>query len=286
MSLEPGLAPAKINLALHVTGRTDNGYHLLDSLVVFAGIGDTISAQASRSLTLSVNGPFAQGIPTDESNLVLRAAQLLKSSRGVSIGARIGLKKMLPHAAGIGSGSADAAAALRLLSRVWQVDPLDADDPAVVGLGADIPVCRHAPAPVRMTGIGDLLSPVPRLPDCAMVLVNPGVPVPTAQAFDRLESPGNAPLPAIPEGMSFKDFCGWLATTRNDLQPGAEAIAPEISTALSLLRRQPEVKVAVMSGSGATCVGLVSDFGAAQKVARTVQVAQMGWWVAPAPLLA
>ncbi|MBM1220372.1 4-(cytidine 5'-diphospho)-2-C-methyl-D-erythritol kinase [Ponticoccus sp. SC2-23] len=282
---EPTLAPAKINLALHVTGQRDDGYHLLDSLVVFAGVGDTISARASTDLTLSVTGPFAQGVPTDGRNLVLQAADVLRQARNVKLGAHITLKKMLPHAAGIGSGSSDAAATLDLLSRIWKVDPLPLDDPAVLKLGADVPVCRRAPAPVRMAGIGEEMADLPRLPDCAMVLVNPGEAVPTAAVFSGLASKSNPSMPGLPSGLDFKGFCDWLSTTRNDLQPPAETIAPGIVKAITLLRRQPEVACAVMSGSGATCVGLVPDFGAAQKVARAIQVAEMGWWVAPAPML-
>lgn len=282
---EPTLAPAKVNLALHVTGQREDGYHLLDSLVVFAGVGDTISARASTKLSLSVTGPFATGVPTDQGNLVLQAAELLRHSREVTLGAHITLKKVLPHAAGIGSGSSDAAATLDLLSRLWRVAPLPMDDPAVVTLGADVPVCRRAPSPIRMEGIGEAMSDLPRLPDCAMVLVNPGESVPTADVFAGLASKSNPRMPELPPALGFGEFCDWLSTTRNDLQPPAEAIAPGITKALALLRRQPEVRCAVMSGSGATCVGLVPDFGAAQKVARAIQVAEMGWWVAPAPML-
>jgi len=285
MLKEPTLAPAKINLALHVTGQRDDGYHLLDSLVVFAGVGDTIAARASTDLSLSVTGPFAQGVPTDGRNLVLRAAEVLRRARNVPLGANMTLRKMLPHAAGIGSGSSDAAATLDLLARFWNVEPLPMDDPAVLDLGADIPVCRRAPSPIRMAGIGEEMTDLPRLPDCAMVLVNPGEAVPTADVFAGLASRHNPPMPELPPGLKFKDFCDWLASTRNDLQPPAEAIAPGIARAIALLRRQPEVAVAVMSGSGATCVGLVPDFGAAQKVARAIQVTEMGWWVAPAPML-
>lgn len=285
MMNEPVLAPAKVNLALHVTGQSENGYHLIDSLVVFAGVGDWVSARASTDLSLAVTGPFAQGVPTDGGNLVLRAADLLREARQVKLGARITLKKMLPHAAGIGSGSSDAAATLDLLSRLWNVDPLDPDDEAVLDLGADVPVCRHAPAPIRMAGIGEEMIDLPRLPDCAMVLVNPGEAVPTGDVFARLASKTNPPLPDLPPGLDFKGFCNWLRTTRNDLQAPAEQIAPGIARAIDLLTRQPEVELAVMSGSGATCIGLVPDFGAAQKVARAVQVAEMGWWVAPAPIL-
>ncbi len=282
---DAGLAPAKVNLTLHVTGRRADGYHLLDSLVVFAGVGDQLSATLATSLSLTVSGPFAAGVPTDGRNLVLRAAEALRQARGVGMGAQIRLTKALPHAAGLGSGSSDAATALSMLADLWGVAPLAADDPAVLALGADVPVCRRAPVPVRMQGIGEVLSPVPSLPSCGMVLINPGVAVPTADVFAALATPDNAEMEAMPKIREFSAFCTWLNRQRNDLSAPAETIAPEIGRALTLLRRMPAVGAAVMSGSGATCVGLVPDMGAARQVARAIQVAEMGWWVAPAPML-
>lgn len=281
----PGHAPAKINLTLHITGQRPDGYHILDSLVVFAGLGDQIEATLSRDLTLAVSGPFAAGVPTDGRNLVLKAAEALRSARGVTLGAAIRLTKALPHAAGLGSGSSDAAATLALLAQLWNVAPLADDDPAVLALGADVPVCRHAPAPVRMRGIGEDLSAAPTLPPCGLVLVNPGVAVPTAEVFRTLPSRNNPPMADIPEGMDYAAFCGWLNTQRNDMLAPAAHIAPEIETALTQLRRHPLVGAAVMSGSGATCVALVPDMGAARRVSRAVQISHMGWWTAPAPLL-
>lgn len=280
-----GFAPAKINLTLHVTGRRDDGYHLLDSLVAFAEVGDRIAATAALELSLTVTGPFAQGVPADESNLVLRAARALQQARGIKRGAALRLTKMLPHGAGIGGGSADAAAVIRLLADLWKVAPLMPDDPAVLALGADVPVCLRGSAPAHMRGVGEILEDVPALPACGLVLVNPGVAVPTGAVFGSLEHKDNAPMTPMPESWGFDAFIDWLKRQRNDLQSPAEALVPEIGTALARLRAMPAVQHAVMSGSGGTCVALVRDMGAARQVARVVQVANMGWWVAPAPLL-
>lgn len=278
-------APAKVNLTLHITGLRDDGYHLLDSLVVFAGVCDTITAAAADGLTLKVSGPFAQGVPSDGRNLILAAAQTLRRVRGVTAGAEIMLEKQLPHAAGIGSGSSDAATALTVLAKLWDVDPLPGDAPQVALLGADVPVCLHAPAPVRMAGIGDQITAIPALPDCAMVLVNPRVEVPTAAVFKALTTKENAPMDALPEGLDYDGFTQWLKAQRNDLQAPAETIAPEVTKAIKRLGQIPAVGWAGMSGSGATCVALVRDMAAARQVARTMQLAEMGWWVTPAEML-
>lgn len=283
--MAPGLAPAKVNLTLHVTGQRDDGYHLLDSLVVFADIGDQISATAAEGLSLTVTGPFAKGVPQDDSNLILRAARLLQQARGVRQGAALRLTKVLPHAAGIGSGSSDAATTLRLLAALWQVPPLAADDPLVLTLGADVPVCLLAPHPARMSGIGGQLTPVPALPPAAMVLVNPRLSVPTAAVFKALASRDNPPMTDMPAKWDFDTFAAWLNRQRNDLQAPAQALGPEVKQALDKLRHLPGVAAAVMSGSGSTCVGLVRDMGAARAAARAMQVAHMGWWVVPAAVL-
>lgn len=283
--MDRGFAPAKVNLALHVTGRGADGYHDLDSLVVFAGAGDTLTATPARELTLTVGGPFAHGVPPGEENLVLRAAHALRTARGVGKGAAIRLMKALPHAAGIGSGSSDAAAAIRLLAQLWGVEPLAPSDPEALALGSDVPVCLHAPAPMRMRGRGEVIEPAPRLPACGLVLVNPGVSLPTRDVFGALGRRDNAPLPPLPQGGA-EDLAAWLLEARNDLQAPAEQLAPPVSEALALLRRTPGVLAAVMSGSGATCVGVTRDVGTARQAARAIQVAAQSWWVAPAPLLA
>jgi 4-diphosphocytidyl-2-C-methyl-D-erythritol kinase len=283
--VDKGFAPAKVNLALHVTGRGPDGYHRLDSLVVFAGAGDQLAALPSRDLTLTVSGPFAAGVPTDETNLVLRAARALREARGVQKGAAIRLMKHLPHGAGIGSGSSDAAAAIRLLAKLWEVEPLAPDAPEVLGLGSDVPVCLQAPRPVRMRGRGEVMEPLPRLPTLGLVLVNPGATLPTRDVFRALAARKNPPLPEPPEATRPEDFVDWLKTLRNDLQAPAEKLAPPVTEALETLRRTPGVLAAVMSGSGATCVGITRDAGVARNAARIIQLARLGWWVAPAPVL-
>lgn len=278
-------APAKVNLTLHVTGERADGYHLLDSLVGFADVADRLAATTAPDLRLTVSGPFSQGVPTDESNLILKAARALQAARGVNIGASITLEKHLPHAAGIGSGSSDAAAALNLLAELWQVAPLPATAPEVAALGADVPVCLAAPRPTRMTGIGEVLSPVPALPDCALVLVRPPVGVPTGPVFADLKTKQGSAMAPMPDGLDYDGFVYWLAAQRNDLEAPAAAITPEVTAALTRLRALPAVSLARMTGSGATCFALVKDMAAARHVARIVQVAEMTWWVAPAALL-
>ncbi len=285
MAGDRGFAPAKVNLALHVTGQRSDGYHLLDSLVVFAGIGDQVTARPAREVTLQVAGPFAEGVPADDGNLVLRAAKALRQARGVALGARLTLTKRLPHAAGLGSGSADAAATLRVLADLWRVPLPDPSDPMVLSLGADVPVCLAGPGALWMAGVGEALAPAPDVPGCAMVLVNPRVSVPTAAVFGGLASKTNPPLDRPAQWPSPRAFIDWLALQRNDLQPPAETIAPEVARVLDRLRQTPGILHAVMSGSGATCIGLTADMSTAQRAARSIQVSEMGWWVAPAPIL-
>ena len=278
-------APAKVNLTLHVTGQRGDGYHLLDSLVVFVDMGDQLTVQPAPDLRLSVGGPFALGVPTDDRNLVLRAARALAGLRGVDRGAAIHLDKHLPHAAGLGGGSSDAAATLHLLAKFWEVDPLPADHPAAVALGADVPVCLSGPGPLRMTGIGDRIAPAPALPDCALVLVNPKVDTPTPEVFRALTQKDNPAMDRLPEGQDVDGLAAWLDAQRNDLLTPARQIAPQIDRVLDRLRLLPAVKAVGLSGSGATCWALVADMAAARQAARAVQVAEMGWWVAPAAVL-
>ena len=279
-------APAKINLALHVTGRRpQDGYHTLDSLIAFAGIADRMEASPADDLSITVTGPFAEGVPADHRNIVLRAAETLRAARRLDRGARISLEKNLPHAAGLGSGSSDAAAALSLLAALWQTDPLNPQSPDVVALGADVPACMMAPAPMRAAGIGDALFSVPTLPGAALVLVNPRVEVPTAEVYAALRQKENAPMEPLPEAPDLDTFTAWLSRQRNDLQAPAIGIAPIIDECLHKLRRLPQVRFAAMSGSGATCFGIVRDMGDARQAARAIQIAEQGWWVAPAELL-
>ncbi|MDO5657799.1 MAG: 4-(cytidine 5'-diphospho)-2-C-methyl-D-erythritol kinase [Paracoccus sp. (in: a-proteobacteria)] len=263
-------AAAKLNLALHVTGRRADGYHLLDSIVVFAEVGDVLTLRPGP-LSLEVTGPFGAGLG-GEDDLCLRAARLVGAE------AEITLEKNLPVASGIGGGSADAAAVLRGLARMGAALPDD-----VARLGADLPVCLTS-RPARMRGIGEVLDPLPPLPDLSLVLVNPGVAVPTPAVFAALQSRENPPLPK-PDWRDRASLMAYLQACRNDLEPPAIAVAPVIAEALDALRREG-AELARMSGSGATCFGIYPDDAAAARAAAALSV--RGWWavatgLAPAP---
>lgn len=275
-------APAKINLCLHVTGRRADGYHLLDSLVVFAGVGDrvsgTLEGPPSQGVTsLEVTGPMAAGLSGEGDNLVLRAA------RAMGVSARIVLEKHLPVSSGIGGGSADAAATMRLLARLSGRALPDAA--AVLALGADVPVCL-AGRPARMTGIGEGLAPLPPLPEVWLVLANPGVAVSTPAIFRALARADNAPLPRdLPRLRGAAELAAFVMMQRNDLEPPALTLEPVIGRVKAALSAQPGCLMARMSGSGATCFGLFADPLAASAAARAIRTAEPGWWVADAPLL-
>ena len=273
-------AAAKVNLTLHVTGRREDGYHLLDSLVVFAGVGDRLRLTPAPDTTLTVGGPFAAGVPTDGSNLILRAAALMDGPP-----VAIHLDKCLPPASGIGGGSADAAATLRALSAMgWQARP--EFDAVVLRLGADVPVCL-AGHPCRMQGIGERLSPAPALPDCWLVLVNPGCPVPTGPVFAALQGRFGPGMGALPDRFDdATDLSRWLSAQRNDLQPPALTLAPPVADALSALTGLPGCLLARMSGSGGTCFGIFASDAAAGAGAAQISAAEPGWWAVAAPVLA
>ena len=224
-------------------------------------------------------------MPDDGRNLVLQAAACLQEVRGVQTGAAITLEKHLPHAAGLGGGSSDAAQTLNLLAALWGVPPLGPADPILAALGADVPACYAGPGPLRMRGIGERLSPLADLPRFAMVLVNPKVEVPTGAVFETMERRNNPPMDDLPPNLDFDGLCAWLGQQRNDMAAAAQGLAPEIGHALDALGRQSLVRFATMSGSGATCVGLARDMDHARRAARAIQVGNMGWWVVPAPCL-
>lgn len=277
MTTETALARAKVNLALHVVGRRADGYHLLDSLVVFADFGDRITVAPGQGLRLTVTGPQGGGLAADDDNLCLRAARAMAGP-----GAQITLEKHLPVASGIGGGSADAAATLQALSRLWRV-PLP-DAAAVLALGADVPVCL-AGRPARMEGVGEVLSPLPPLPAAWLVLVNPGVAVSTPAVFRALERRDNARLPAtLPRLATAEELAAFLMMQRNDLEAPATALAPVIGQVRSALSAQSGCLMARMSGSGATCFGLFPDALNAAAAAAALRQAQPGWWVEAAEL--
>ncbi len=281
-------APAKINLTLHVTGQRDDGYHLLDSLVTFAPVGDILHIQPGPEVSLVVGGPEGAGVPGDMGNLVMKVAGLLSKGRG----AAMTLVKNLPVAAGIGGGSADAAAAFRGLMAFWDdrgfADLPDAElaplAKAMMRLGADIPMCLLS-CPARVRGIGEMVDPVAGLPSLAAVLVNPRVAVPTPSIFAALRRKSNPPMsPQLPSFAGPEAFINWLAQQRNDLQEPAIATAPIIGTTLEWLRRSQGCLLARMSGSGATCFGLYPDLSTAKTAAAAIAGANPAWWVEPCVL--
>ncbi len=271
-----GLAPAKINLFLHVTGRRPDGYHLLDSLALFAGAADIVSATPAAGLTLRLTGPFAESLEVEPDNLVLRAARALAAVSGVPASARLVLEKNLPVASGIGGGSADAAAALRVLADLWRLEMPPADLMHIASaLGADVPVCL-ASATSRMGGIGEALAAPPTLPQCGLVMINPGVAVATPSVFRARTGAFSAPASLPSRWDSAAAMAAELAGFGNDLQAPAMALCPIIADVLQTLAARPGCLLARMSGSGATCFGLFATSAEAEAAAEAA--ARPGWW--------
>lgn len=277
-------ARAKINLTLHVRGRRADGWHDLESLVAFAGCGDTLELTPGPALSLTVDGPTAVAAGAGDDNLVLRAARAsAERIEGLATGA-FRLVKRLPVAAGVGGGSADAAAALRLIARA---NGLATDDPRLMeaarSIGADVPVCMRSRARM-MTGTGEILGVPLRLPPLFAALVNPGVPLPTKDVFGRLGlAPGASHAtgkhPAIPDGTDVATLLPLLRRARNDLEDPAGVLAPLVVHALGSLGAARGCRLARMSGSGATCYGLFETCRAAGMAAKVIRVAHPDWWV-------
>jgi len=283
-------APAKLNLTLRVTGRRADGYHLLDSLVLFAAIGDALHWQPDDSGTLTVilDGPGAAGLhdaPVTD-NLVWRAAHALAERAQRPLSGRLTLTKRLPVSSGIGGGSADAAACLRLLARCWQLTA-DLSDLALT-LGADVPVCLRGQA-ARMTGIGETVTPLPTPPALPVLLVNPGVAIATPAVFRARAAAGtafSAPLP--PPSAWPQDAAGLAALMQqggNDLAAAARQLSPIIDMVLAALAACPGSAGAAMSGSGATCFALFQDSTACTDAAQAIKLCHSGWWVMPTVLI-
>lgn len=284
------LAPAKVNLFLHVGDKRPDGYHNLASLIVFANVGDRLELRPSRALSLTLKGPYGEALKAAPDNLVLKAARELDvwaEERGHKTSpVEIVLEKNLPLASGIGGGSSDAAAALHLLAAHWGL-PIAFDDLAAIGLtlGADVPVCLHA-APALVTGLGEVVTPVEDMPPLALVLVNPAVEIPTKAVFAKLSArtgayaPALAPTPATP-----RDLAMLLDRQTNDLAAPAKSIAPIIFKTEAALVQTEGCLIARMSGSGATCFGLYETEAAAHIAAAAIAKAHPAWWVAAASTL-
>lgn len=266
-------APAKINLCLHVTGQNRNGYHELDSLVLFTTCGDRISVSQDKDWTLKLSGPYGQDIPQGAENLVWRAAEMTTPGRG----GIIQLEKNLPPAAGIGGGSSDAAAVIRALSKLYpNADGLELD---LTDLGADVPVCMSAEL-TRMGGIGEKLIRMGLPPSLPIVMVNPGVALNTAEVFQALEQKENAALPDdMPRSHDLSNWLNWLNAQRNDLELPAIKLRPVIGTVLAALNAFSGTKLARMSGSGATCFAITETAEQCETLAALLQQRYPDWWV-------
>jgi 4-diphosphocytidyl-2-C-methyl-D-erythritol kinase len=281
-------APAKVNLALHVTGRRADGYHELESLVVFVDVADELEARPARKDRLTVGGPFAAAAGSGDSNLVMRAVRAFRERWPGRLpdGLDIALTKNLPVAAGIGGGSADAAAMLRLLARLGEGNfPVAELHAVALSLGADVPVCLMS-QPCEVRGVGEILHPLRAFPAAHLVLVNPLVPVVTADVFRRLESRQNPPMPALPQPLTRPAQLGlWLAETRNDLEPAAIALVPAIGTLLRDMAELDGCALSRMSGSGGTVFGLFGSAAQAHQAAHDLRAKYPSYWVAAAPVI-
>ncbi|MCD7059278.1 4-(cytidine 5'-diphospho)-2-C-methyl-D-erythritol kinase [Pelagibacterium xiamenense] len=281
-------APAKVNLALHVTGRREDGFHTLHSLCVFTELADLVSAESARNDALSISGPFGGDLPNGRSNLVVRTVEKFRARfpDALQSGIALHLEKHVPVAAGLGGGSADAAAVIRLLAQMTDEDIPDADLFALAAtLGADVPMCLFS-RPCEVLGIGETLKPVSAFPALHLVLVNPREAVATPDVFRRLKSRSNPPMPQLPRSIDRAAMLSlWLADTRNDLEPPAREIVPAIAEITEAIAATQNCVLARMSGSGATCFGLYGSAAAAHQAAHDLREKLQGYWVAATPIL-
>jgi 4-diphosphocytidyl-2-C-methyl-D-erythritol kinase len=278
------LARAKVNLYLHITGRRADGYHLLDSLIVFADTGDEITLAPADKLSLTIGGPFATGLETGPENLVLRAAQALQEITGPRSGAAIRLTKNLPVASGIGGGSADAAATLSGLCGLWDVAPGRAALLQIAArLGADVPVCLDGMASF-VGGIGEELMPARGLPPAWLLLANPKVATPTPAVFKARQGSFSKAARWSEPPRDFAEFASRLRSSANDLTEAAISVTPAIREVLVALAALPGCVLARLSGSGATCFGLFADEAAARAAEGALRSARPDWWVTAAAI--
>lgn len=289
MSPLTAIAPAKINLFLHVGPVDDEGYHPLTSLVAFADVGDGISAASADRLSLTVGGPFGSGLTDDADNLILRALRALGDATGTGEpSVHVRLDKRLPIAAGLGGGSSDAGAALKLARDLLG---LGIDDAALGDIarvvGADGPMCLHA-RPAWAEGRGEVLTFEPKLPPLPALLVNPGVPSPTGAVYRGYDAAPRAlePRPAAPAEWSASGVIDWLAEQRNDLHAPAIALQPAIGAAMQAVAALPDARLTRMSGSGATVFALFDTREAAEAAARQLASEHPDWWITPTTLAA
>lgn len=284
MSAPTAFAPAKVNLYLHVGALEADGRHPLSSLMAFADVGDRLTVRPADSLGMEITGPFAEGLSADDDNLVLRAAKaILARTRRPHAPFHLVLTKALPLAAGLGGGSSDAGAALRLLRETLEADLADDDLEAIAGeLGSDGPACVFART-VIAEGRGERLSPAPGFPVLDAVLVNPRVASPTGavyRGFDEMGALGGAERPSLPDAFeTAEEMAGFLETCRNDLEAPAVSLTPLIGEVLDTLRDEPETLLGRLSGSGATCFALCAGDIEAEGLAERLERMRPDWWV-------
>ncbi|GHC71319.1 4-(cytidine 5'-diphospho)-2-C-methyl-D-erythritol kinase [Limoniibacter endophyticus] len=274
---------AKINLALHITGQREDGYHLLHSLVAFTDIGDLLHVATAPDHDFRIEGPFGESLPLDAGNLVVRAREKLLTLYPGLRTLRLSLEKNLPVASGIGGGSGNAAAALRAYQTLHPEVETAHVETIARSLGADVPMCL-AQVPAIASGIGEELVAIKNLPVLHIVMVNPGIEISTPAVYRALSSKVNPPLSPLPDDLALGSFLDWLGEQRNDLQAPALEIAPGIAPCLVALR-DGGARLARMSGSGATCFGIFSTADEARQTADAIALANPTWWVRAARTL-
>jgi 4-diphosphocytidyl-2-C-methyl-D-erythritol kinase len=279
------LAPAKINLFLHITGKRDDGYHLLQSVMVFVDLGDDMEFAPHDSLFLDVEGPFAGDMPDPHENLVCRAAQMLAAEYKVPVQGRVTLAKKLPVASGIAGGSSDAATALLGFARLWGLpDEKDRLQKIAQRLGADVPACLYR-RPVWAEGIGEKLMGLPDMPQIHFVLANPMVATPTPEVFRRFGAKFSAPIQFSGRRKAASEWIADLKIYRNDLTDAAAEVTPQIKEVLASLRATSGCHFSRLSGSGATCFGVYDHPETAMAAVHQLKQKHPRWWVAAAGLL-
>ncbi len=273
------VAPAKVNLYLHVVGRRSDGYHLLDTLMVFTELGDGVTVETADKLTLETDGPFVGSLPDDpDDNLVMKAARKLAEAAGIRPRARIRLTKNLPVSAGLGSGSSDAATTLKALTRLWDIPGDKVDLPALaLTLGADVPACLVA-EPQFVGGSGEELTPAPGLPSVDILLVNPGVQLSTPSVFGARRGGFNPDARFTEAPRDVRELADILKERENDLTEAAARLSPVVSEMIRATEATPGCRLARMSGSGATCFGLFDDAETAERAKE--QLERYDWWCA------
>lgn len=278
-------APAKVNIALHVLGQLGSGHHRLDTVAAFSPeVSDVLKVIKAPRFSLEITGRFARNVTRGPNNLILRAAQsfigMARRDGIMTIGASMSVIKGLPVGGGIGGGSSDAAATIKLLANLWGYKPDQKELQEVLKkLGADVPMCFYAKA-LHAEGLGDLITPLNNLPVFTVILVNPGIEVSTERVFEELKNKRNTPLGMFPENDNHDDWIDWARDQRNDLEEPACTIAPPIADVISMVQSMPGCLLGRMTGSGSTVFGLFKDVEKARKAVADIESRRGTWWTA------